>query len=305
MPRLSAAGSTLHETLEGLQPVVVLGAARSGTKLLRDLLGTSRACRIVPAGANFAWRQGHTYLSHDALPAAACTPQLARKIRRTLLHMATPAPAGAATYLIEKTCHNTLRVPFVERVLPGARYLVLLRDGRDAATSALQQWQAPPPTGYRLRRLGHLRHLGATGAGALLFHTLRDQVHRTAHGTPSLWGPHYPGMANDVRHLPLATVCARQWNTCVDASLSALEALGADRYRVLRYEALVTDPGTLTALCRWLALPDAETVMATYRRRVHAGRVGTWRTLLSAEEQAQVLPTVSPLLERIDARWPG
>ena len=38
--------------------------------------------------------------------------------------------------MVEKTCANTLRLPFVDKVLPEARYLHIVRDGVDVVASA-------------------------------------------------------------------------------------------------------------------------------------------------------------------------
>ncbi|WP_373508678.1 hypothetical protein [Thiocapsa sp.] len=44
---------------------------------------------------------------------------------------------------MEKTCANSLRVPFVDAVVPEARDIVIRRDGLDTVGSAIQRWKAP------------------------------------------------------------------------------------------------------------------------------------------------------------------
>ena len=118
--------------------MIILGAGRSGTKFLRQLLAASRACRVIPSGINPVWRYGNHGYPNDALPAARCTDRIARHIREDLLRLAAVVPEDAAACLVEKSSANTLRVPFVAAVLPDACYLHLIRDGRDVALSQLE-----------------------------------------------------------------------------------------------------------------------------------------------------------------------
>src|SRR5699024_6585477 len=58
--------------------------------------------------------------------------------------------------LVEKTVSNALRPDFVERVLPGARYILLIRDGRDVVESSYRMWQAPADSSGMKRKLASL-----------------------------------------------------------------------------------------------------------------------------------------------------
>ena len=62
-------------------PVVLLGAARSGTKLVRDSLALDAHIARVPYDINYVWRFGNEELDHDELDAASLTPGVAARIR--------------------------------------------------------------------------------------------------------------------------------------------------------------------------------------------------------------------------------
>jgi hypothetical protein len=49
--------------------VFVIGAARSGTKFLRDVIGASPYAAVVPYDVNYVWRGGNEGFPDDALPA--------------------------------------------------------------------------------------------------------------------------------------------------------------------------------------------------------------------------------------------
>ncbi len=57
-----------------------------------------------------------------------------------------------ADVVVEKTCANSLRVPFVDRVVPEARYVFIRRDGLDAVGSAMARWKAPLDIPYLARK---------------------------------------------------------------------------------------------------------------------------------------------------------
>lgn len=124
--------------------VIVIGAARSGTKFLRDILAAGAGVAVVPYDVNYVWRIGVGSAPDDCLEPAQLTDRQRRFIRSTLPALAHMKPGEI---LLEKTVSNTLRVAFVEAVLPQARYVHLIRDGRDVTESAMRLWQAPPSWG--------------------------------------------------------------------------------------------------------------------------------------------------------------
>jgi hypothetical protein len=89
-------------------------------------------------------------IPYDELGPEQATPAVVRHMRGRFEDVARGS--GAAT-VVEKTCANSLRVAFVNRILPEARYLFIVRDGRDAAASAVERFSAPLDWRYTLRKL--------------------------------------------------------------------------------------------------------------------------------------------------------
>jgi hypothetical protein len=272
-------------------PVFIIGAGRSGTKFLRDVLAASRDVNAIPYDVNFIWRHGNEQFPHDALAPEAATPAVVTYIRDRLARLAGPALAQGGI-LVEKTVSNALRVPFVQRVYPEARFVHLLRDGRDVTESALRMWQAKPELKYLLRKARHFP-LGDYRYG-LWF--LRNSFGRQRSGK-RIWGPRYPGIHDDLERLALIEVCAKQWATCVVSALDGLESPSATVVEV-RYEALVREEGVIVDLCRALQLSDPDAVLAAYRARVRPDAVGRADRALAAETLAQVEGILAPALVR-------
>jgi hypothetical protein len=294
---VSSSNERSYSLRPGLRPLVILGAPRSGTKLLRSLLGQSAHCTTIPYGINHVWRTGLPPNAPDRRPATDATDQRTQQIRSHLLDLADAHHTPTSGYLVEKTCANTLRVPFVNRVLPDAQFIHILRDGRDAAVSAREKWNRPPSLRYLL---GKLRYVPLRNTSFLLWY-LRNlwQGLFTIDGSVQYWGPRYEGIGEDLGQHSLLSVCARQWQACVSTCLDDLEPLPPDRLISIRYETLVSDRNVLDRLIEWLSLTDGDRLHDHHKAVVHERSVGRWRDDLSPSEQQTVTTLLKPTLERI------
>jgi len=50
-----------------VQVLFLIGAARSGTKLLRTILEQSDEIGVIPYDMNYIWKYGHYDINHDEL----------------------------------------------------------------------------------------------------------------------------------------------------------------------------------------------------------------------------------------------
>ena len=274
-------------------PILVLGAARSGTSMLRDALAAEAGLRAVPFDINYVWKFGNYDLPHDELTPDRLTPGRARFIRAAIArHGVQGSP------VVEKTVSNTLRVPFVRAVLPGCRFVHVVRDGRDVAVSARRMWQAPP----ELRRLlakarsFPLRAVPRYGLSYLGAYA-RRQLRRDR--TVPTWGPRFAGIDELVRRRPLLEVCAVQWRRSVEATLAALRDLPSDTVVTVRYERLVDRPDEELGRIRdFLRLAGASDPSSRARLPIHPRSVGSWRRELTGPER-RLLGDLDPLLAEL------
>lgn len=279
------------------RPIVILGAARSGTKLLRTLVGASSATLATPYDMNFVWRWGNERVPHDALPADLATPRVVRFIQQQLAKSAG-LKLGDQCTLVEKTVSNVLRVSFIRRVLPGARFVHIVRDGRDVVESSLRCWREPPSAAYLIRKMR--RFPFALCLPYAVKHAVRcvGKVFNHA-GSVSSWGPRYDGIDGDVKSQPLAYVCSQQWLRCIESFENSRRSLGPSDLYEVRYEDLSLQPEqTALALADWLHLPDPHRVANYARALVTSANVGTHVRL-----PKQDLETTVRLLGPALLRW--
>ncbi|HEV7164546.1 MAG TPA: sulfotransferase [Gammaproteobacteria bacterium] len=273
--------------------VFVIGAARSGTKFLRDVIGASPYAAVVPYDVNYVWRGGNEGFPDDALPAAA-SAQVRQRIAAELCRQ---AKYGAGkSLLIEKTVSNCLRIPFLEQVFPEAKYIHLLRDGRDVVESAYRMWREKPDWTYLLRK-ARTFPLADYRYAAWYLANVASRVFRRRSGV-RIWGPRYPGIDADLAARPLIEVCARQWAVCVESARRDLVALPPERVLTVGYEMLVRDLDVVGRIASFAGIHDAAPVLATYRNTVRRDIRSGWELLPESERRA-VLEIISPQLSAL------
>jgi len=257
-------------------PIILIGAARSGTKFLRDILASGSGTAAVPYDVNYVWRYGAEKSPDDVLDPMGITNSRVGFIRKSLHSL---AKANSDDILIEKTVANTLRVPFVDAVFPSARYVHIIRDGREVTESSMRQWQAPPNWSalwYKFRdipfeNLGYVAWFGWNFAKGLLSGRKGGKV----------WGPRFPQIDTFAEKGPLSRVCAQQWlESYTRASVNLQEIPNASaRVFTIRYEDLVQDEMALSKLLEQLEMPDKEKILAAYRKKLRRNELNIWQKL--------------------------
>jgi Sulfotransferase family len=276
------------------QHVVVVGAARSGTKIFRDALAEATAVGKVPYDIGYVWRVGNEGLPDDVVPPQLVSETSRRFIRRFVDRYADGQPAA----VIEKTVGNTLRVPTVHAVLPDAKYVHLLRDGVDVIESTRRQWMSPTDTRYLLGKVRHfpprlVPRYGVKYLRSLARRRIKDD------GRMGSWGPRYPGIDQDLDSADLLTVCCRQWREATRTASADLRQLGVPVVEV-RYEDLVRQPNSeLTRVADFLRLQLHPELLAAACRRIVPDRNGVGREALTPVERATVDAEVGDLLAEL------
>ena len=264
--------------------VFLIGAARSGTKFLRDTLAASRDVAAVPYDINYVWRHGNENCPHDEIAPEDIDDKTARHIRTTVKRLALKDRNDSPSIILEKTVSNTLRMETVRRIFPEAEFIVLERDGLDVTESAYRQWTAPNSRNYLLQKLRYFpvrewryaiwfgRNLASRSDG------------------PPIWGPRYEEIHRDLAELGTPQTCAQQWVSSVRSARSATSE--ADTLHV-EYDSL-TGPSGLAAVLHSLDIEDHERVVD--RLATSFRHVATWPGSTPEDAQsacAEIVETVS------------
>ncbi len=279
------------------QPVIIIGAARSGTNMLRDALTQLDGVATWPCDEiNAIWRYHHCAFPSDELPAREATSDVRRYIRAAFRSL---ADRTGARWIVEKTCANSLRVDFVKSVLPECKFIFLVRDGRAVAASAMKRWQAGLDVRYILRKAC------AVPLPDVPFYAVRFARHRLYRALsrdrrlPS-WGPRFAGIDRCVATRSLAEVCAQQWSECVLKAATAFARFPSSTYCAVRYETLVARPADeLARIASYLEIPTCIELLASLGQCVTDKSVAKWRTDSDAEAVASIEPLVEATWKRL------
>ncbi|QIB65975.1 sulfotransferase family protein [Kineobactrum salinum] len=278
------------------QPVVIVGAPRSGTNMLRDVLCQLPGVATWPCDEiNYIWRHGNVRYPSDELPAERVSPTIREYIRK---HFNWVASHYSATTVIEKTCANSLRVPFVDRVLPEAKYIYIHRDGIDATGSATLRWTAELDLPYIMQKVRFvpvmdLPYYGVRYIWSRLYR-LFSRERRLA-----FWGPALDGMSEILENYSLHEVCALQWQRCVESAESAFSDIDEERVHRVSYESLVKDPiGELSKLLKFLNIEASPSDISQSVAGVSSSSIGKGRASLSEAEIIRLKTLIEPTLAR-------
>jgi len=275
-------------------PIILLGAARSGTKFLRDVIGESANVARVPYDTSYIWRRGNEARADDAFTQADVNGEV-RDFAPKQLRRIAGLTEHDDRHLLEKTVGNTLRVSFVDEIFPDARFVHLVRDGRAVTESAMRLWQAPPDWSALFRKL---RGMPFSNLGYALWF-VRNLIGGlfTGRGGGKVWGPRYPGIDEDIAAgLSLEEVCARQWTESVAHARRQLAELPPERSYTVRYEDLINDDTALEGLLDFLSLDDREVVRASFRQKAVGENMDKWRAKLEPDQIARITEIATPEL---------
>lgn len=220
--------------------VVIVGAPRSGTNMLRDALTALDGVATWPCDEiNLIWRHGNRDEASDELPPGMARPEVVAYITKQFDRI---RHRFNAPVVVEKTCATSLRVEFTRKVLPEAKFIFITRDGIDAAASAMARWNAPLDIPYTARKARFVPR------GDFLYYGARFLKNRLPTSRPASaevatwWGPKPHDYRDLMRRHPLDEVCALQWSRCVEASQRGLDGLPNDQLLHVSYEDFVRDP---------------------------------------------------------------
>ena len=283
------------------EPVIIVGAGRSGTNMLRDLLTQLPGIVTWPCDEiNYIWRHGNVTFPTDEFTSKMATLRTRRFINRAFDRLGGPN----VTHVVEKTCANSLRVDFVDAVVPNAKYLYLVRDGRDVAVSASKRWTAPLDYPYVLRKA---RFVPKTDLPYYAVRYLASRFHRllTKERRLSTWGPRYVGMDDTTAPIDLLELCILQWEKCVQRSDESFAKINPSRVCQLRYEDFVGNPVVhLHRIVSFLGIEVPDSQITKLVSTVSARSVGAAQRSLACEKWEALTGIVSGTLLQHDYAVP-
>jgi hypothetical protein len=220
-------------------PVIIIGAPRSGTNMLRDVLTSFSGVVTWPCDEiNYIWRHGNIFFPSDEIPSVMATENVKSYIRKSFQEIAQHT---SVSHVVEKTCANSLRVPFVDCIFPDAKYIFIVRDGLDVVSSAMDRWKAPLALKYLMYKV---RFVPISDLPYYGLRYLWSRIYRffSAESRIAFWGPQLSDMKALLDNHSLLEVCGLQWQRCVELAEQSLSTIDSSRVIRIRYEDFVAFP---------------------------------------------------------------
>jgi len=284
-------------------PIIIIGAARSGTKMLRAVLAASSEFVDFPYDINYIWKYGNYNIDHDEL-----TPEdLSERTRAFIQNKFNKLLSqSSAKRVLEKSVPNSLRIGFVRAVFPDCKIIHLYRDGRDVAADARLCWQASATDDMIQSKHDLFKKIidfPYIFASPYLLNHLKIYVSRKFSGKEhvSSWGPRFKGIRETIKEYSLLEVCGIQWSKSIESSLRDLLLLDeGNDFINIRYEDFVQEPLVeLEKIRDFLQVDDFDSIMKSAEKVITPKFVGFWKETITQEEMNSLLPHIKKHLSEL------
>lgn len=203
-------------------PLFVVGCSRSGTTVTYETVAAARVLLSFGHEIPQFW-DGLWGPRHNGWQSEAATADEAKSEHRKAAFRFFFQRLGRGR-VMDKTCINVMRLPYLYRLFPKATFLFIHRDGRDNVSSMMDGW----------------RHDGHFSLGRTLGRT-PDTVAING-GEFREWSFFLPPGWRDYNHAALEEVCAYQWITANLMALQAKQVIPDEQWIQLRYEDIFHRP---------------------------------------------------------------
>lgn len=206
-------------------PVFVIGCSRSGTTITFETLAAGGHFLHFDYELPQFWNRLYGPNNNGWISEAAGPEQADPEHRqRALAYFYARLGAGP---VLDKTCINTLRVGYLHKLFPQARFVFIHRDGRDNISSMIDGW-----------RLGR----SDGGFGLEKFFGPSPVPVAINDGEFSEWHFFLPPGWRDYNQASLEEVCAFQWLSANRLALDAARDVPAAQWVQVRYEDIFEHP---------------------------------------------------------------
>lgn len=220
--------------------VIIIGAARSGTNILRDIVCSFEEFDTWPADEiNPIWKYGNTFRYSDVLVASDATKDVRSYIQRSFKKQWLKA--NRPRFLVEKTCANALRMDFVFSIFPDAKFIILVRNGLDVIPSAMRRWSGILEVSAGDYLYSKSKFVPLLSLPFYIFQFIYRRLFLKLYSRYPSWGPKFDGLVVN-KSDTLVNICARQWATSVMRVEDFLPNIPPSNIHRIRYEDLIAGP---------------------------------------------------------------
>ncbi len=296
----------------------VVGSTRSGTTVIGDCLGQHPGIgHLYEPYYLWEWHPGIG--DDDVLTADMAGPRMIRSIRRDFERFRR---CSGAQVILEKS-PGTFGMDLRARMFPQARWIHILRDGRDVTLSIHREWErrarlvgqrSPGEFLNLVRRTFSLQPYWYFRLKQIAFelktsHVLNVLPYRNKSRWRGQvgWGPRFKGWAQVLNQGSLLAFNAHQWLACVEYVEAHRKEIPPERFLEVRYEEFLEGPVPfLRKMVAFMGVeyhPEFERVIPT----VLSKNTQNWRRAFTKEQLREISPVLTEKLIQLgyesDPEW--
>ena len=275
---------------KNFQTVIIIGAPRSGTNMLRDVLCNIEGIDTWPCDEiNYIWRHGNIRFQSDEFTSEQANDYVKKYIRDQFYKLQQKKNSRV---VVEKTTANSLRVQFINEIFPNAKYIYIKRDMFDVIGSAKHRWKAPLDINYLMKKA---RFVPILDMPYYAIRFILSRIHRifSKEKRVAFWGPIFEDMQHYLKKYSLTEICAVQWFRCVKKSEQDFKSLDPNRLFSLKYEEFVNDPYSATKkIIKFIEEDISSDEIKNAIHNVSAKSIGKGANELTENEKKRVLELI-------------
>lgn len=300
----------------------IVGAPRSGTTVLSNILNCHPKIRqwFEPY---FVWDRHFRLAPDDVRRPEQCAPKILEQITNDFY---TYQNKLDCELVIDKSPRNSLKIPFILKIFPNARFIHIVRDGRDVTLSIYKEWEfrkgifknqrnnsnyfhavkilrewldKQPTINYKARALWH----------ETCWHVFQKakHLHRLRWKGEIGWGPQFEGWEKIKNETSQLQFNAYQWRRCVQKIKEDWSLIPVENRLELRYETLISkSQETVTDIIRFLGF-SADKEYLTSIPALKSDNSKKWIREFSIEELREIEFILTPMLLELgyekDEHW--
>jgi hypothetical protein len=297
----------------------IIGSPRSGTTILGQILDQHPqiAQWYEPY---FIWDYYIGNKDTDIRTSKELTPKIKHFIRHEfeVYHR-----KSKKNVIVDKSPEHSFKIPFIFEIFPDAKWIHILRDGRDATLSIHKEWE-------RRRKIVENRDYLSLIKLALTmlqrqpfprhkWKALCFEIKNSSSLNPKKylnkskwkgqlgWGPRFEGWEEVLNTHSVIEFNAHQWLHCVMQINQDLPKLPPEKVLEVRYEHLVSYPEeVLKNIIEFLGLSFSDSFIQKMPS-INLGNFSKWRREFSREQLLRIAPILTPKLIELgyerDGNW--
>ena len=218
--------------------------------------------------------------------------------------------------VLDKSPYNSFNIELINEIFPNAKWIHILRDGRDVTLSINKEWKKREDIVsnkkfielYRLIktmliRQSYFRYKWMAFKyelkGKSIF-SLNTLMNKSRWNGLSGWGPRFTNWNQFFVSHTLLEFNAMQWSSSVNAVRDGFKVIPDDKKIEIRYEDLIDNP-KLT-LVKTLGFLDMEIDSECFLKfpKINSNNSQKWKEEFSEYEIEKISKIISPLLSKLD-----